>query len=144
MSHNMDVKTKIKDKKALCNALERMGFKDRYEVYNIPEVLMNYMGTPTQDKADIIIRKKYIHRLSNDFGFSMQADGTYKVIVDDGYIRDNSDWVNRLSTFYGVEKMKIECKNQGHQYYEDTDEKNRPRLRINTGAFGSTSSKYTN
>lgn len=143
MSHNLDIKTQITDKVALCRALERMGFKNRYEVHDKAQTLNNWRGYAQDVRAEIIIRKRELSPISNDFGFSKQEDGSYKIIVDTGYIKNQPDWTNRLTTYYGVEKMKLECESRGQKYYEDTDEKNRPRLRIKTGSYGSVSSAYS-
>jgi len=117
-----------------------MGFKGKFEVHDQPQTLMSWNRIQQNVKAEIIIRKQYLSNISNDFGFTLQKDGKYKITVDTGYVEKNAGWVERLSTYYGIEKMKMEAESRGQKVYEDTDEKNRPRLRIKMNG----GSAYTN
>jgi len=141
MSHFVDIVTEIRDKKALIKALCRLGFEGKVEAYDIAQSLYGYQNDVRKEKAHVIIRKKYVGGSSNDIGFEQQVDGrflahisefdqgtgTYKSRSDAGY---GKVWQDKLSTYYGVEKAKMEFEKKGLKYYEDVDEKQRPRLRV--------------
>lgn len=140
MSHFVDIITEIKDKEALIKALERMGFKDKIEVYDVAQNLYGYQNDLRKQKAHVIIRKRYIGSSSNDIGFEKRSErfiahisdfdqgtGEYAGRTDAKY---GETWQKKLYTYYGVEKAKIEFKNKDWEYIEDIDEKERPRLRV--------------
>jgi hypothetical protein len=139
MSHFVDVVTEIKDRKALVRALERLGFKGMIEIHDTPMALFGYQGDKRAQKAHIIIRRRYIGSSSNDIGYEEvngrfvahisefdSGTGTYSSHTD---ARCNQAWQLKLSTYYGVEKVKMEYDLKHIKYEEDVDEKERPRLR---------------
>jgi hypothetical protein len=134
----------IKDTKALVKALERMGFKDKIEVYDKAENLYGYQNDIRKDKAHVILRRKYVGSSSNDIGFERNKDGLFVAHISEfdqgtgqyaGHEgRYGKTWQNKLFAFYGVEKAKMEFDKQGYKlgktYFEDVDEQERPRLRV--------------
>jgi len=132
MSHYAELKTQIKDEKALVAALVRMGFKEEHvEIHKEATNLYGYHGDKRNDKAEIIIRRKYIGGSSNDIGFKKQADGTYKAIISDfdrtsmGY---NQKWLDKTGTYYNVEKSKIAAKHRGFKFKETTTKEGKLQL----------------
>jgi len=132
MSHYVDINTKITDKKALVKALERMGFQDHVEQYNTPTNLYGYHGDIRSQKADVIVRRKYVGKLSNDIGFERAEDGFYRSHISeyDESIGYNSDWTKKLFTYYGVECAKQNADREGLSYTEEIDDQDRIRLRV--------------
>ena len=131
MSHFVDIVTQIKDEKALIRALERLGFKDKIEVHAEAQNLYGYQGDRRSQKANVILRREYVGTASNDIGFEKMPDGKYKAHISEFDSRRYGEtWQNKLFTYYGVEKSKIELEHRGMKYTEDVDEKQRPRIRI--------------
>jgi len=151
MSHYVDVKTSITDEECLVAALCRIENyhechhktwnKTHIEVHNKAVNLYGYHGDVRVDKANIIIRRQFISRASNDIGFRKEADGSYSAIISefDGRSMGFSPaWLQRLTTYYGVEKAKKEFKARGIKYTETTDDKGRVQLKaqVKGGMYG--------
>lgn len=83
------------------------------EDHENPQQLIDFCGRPTRyldkngDKANIIVRRKYVGGSANDLGFVKKADGTYGAIIsefDTG--KHNKQWLNNLKKAY-TEKVGI-------------------------------------
>jgi len=136
VSHFVSIKTKVRDRLALVRALVRMGFsKDQIEVCDAAREMSDYYGG--KKMANVIIRSRH-SGIPSDIGFEKSKDGVYVAHVDEykysGGTHYNAAWQKKLYTYYGVEKAKMELDKQGHKigvnYFEDVDEKERPRLRV--------------
>src|SRR4028118_1606499 len=79
MSHFTCIKTQIKNQDALVKALADVGFKD-VEVHETAQHLYGYQGDVRQQTAEVIIRREYIGRVSNDMGFKRQENGQFEAI----------------------------------------------------------------
>lgn len=131
MSHYVDIETEITDQKALVRALERLGFENKIEIHSSTRNLYGYRGDLRDQKANIIIRKKYVGTAANDIGFEKLSNGKYKAHISEyDHNKYGEKWQNKLFTLYNVEKSKMECEKYNLKYTEDVDEKERPRLRI--------------
>jgi major membrane immunogen (membrane-anchored lipoprotein) len=131
MSHYVDIETEITDQTALVRALERCGFKNKIEIHEKAVNLYGYRGDVREQKANVIIRRKYVGTAANDIGFEKLNDGTYKAHISEyDHNQYNKKWQKKLLTLCNVEKAKIECEKYNLQYTEDVDEKQRPRLRV--------------
>jgi hypothetical protein len=140
MSHFVEIVTVMTDLKALVRALERVGFKGKIELHDNPQNLFGYQGDKRKEKAHVIIRKQHVGSSSNDIGFEKIANG--KIVshiseFDQGkgqYASSrgkyNDEWQTKLCTWYGVEKAKMELEKKGLAYFEDLDDKERPRLKV--------------
>ena len=132
MSHYIDIVTEIRDQDALLQALGRLGFGgNKVEVYKDPTNLYGYTGDKRSQLAHVIIRRRFVGSSSNDIGFLQQGDGRFVSHIseyDQG--KYNQAWQNKLCTYYGVEKSKIELSKKGLSFTEDLDEQQRPRLRV--------------
>lgn len=151
MSHYVDVKTSITDEECLTKALcrvenghdcyHRTWDKSHIESHKQAMNLYGYKGDMRTDKANVIIRRKNVGRASNDLGFVKNADGSYTAIISEFDGRSmgfSSVWLQRLTTYYGVEKAKKEFKARGIKYTETTDEKGRVQLKaqVKGGMYG--------
>jgi len=81
MSHYVNEKTSIKDKKCIIEALEDLGFTKIIDQEN--RHLIGYKGDVRNDTADITIDRSDVSWLSNDIGFQKQKDGTYSIILSE-------------------------------------------------------------
>lgn len=95
MSHYAVVEVQYNDKAMLVEALVNAGFsRDQIEVHEDPQTLKNYNGTLTRvgasdprfaggDKAHVIIRKKHIGGLCNDYGIYVDSvNGSREFVCD--------------------------------------------------------------
>lgn len=80
MSHFTRIKTGIKHTDVLVKALTKMGFK-HIEIHETAQPLYGYQGDRRSDTAEVIIRRKYIGRMSNDVGFKRQENGNFTFLT---------------------------------------------------------------
>jgi len=142
MSHTVDVSTKITDEECLVKALCRVENQTGHifpasiiERHKDP-TLLNLYGSHRTVNAHIIIRRPNLgHGAYNDLGFVKNSDGSYTAVIADKY---DSAWLQRLTTYYGVEKAKKEFKARGIKYTETTDDKGRVQLKaqVKGGIYG--------
>ena len=133
MSHTVDVKTQIIDESCLITALMRVEnptgqafSKEVIEIYKDSVPIQTYQNH-NNTRANVVIRQRNLGDGSyNDLGFVRNSDGTYTAIVADMY---DKTWLQRLTTYYGVEKAKKEFKVKGIKYTETVDEKGRIQLK---------------
>lgn len=102
-------KTIYKDQECLLKALEAQGYpREQVELHEGNGAqLIDYCGRPTHyldptgDKANIIVRRKFVGGAANDLGFKKENDGTYSAIVsryDTG--KHNTKWMTDLKVAY--------------------------------------------
>jgi len=129
MSHFSEFQVKgITDKATLIRALELMGFEGKIEVYDTPQQLYGYRGDARNQKAHIIIRRKYVGNASNDIGFERLADGTYKAWISDyDKTKYSEAWLAKLKTAYSVERISKMAKSKGFMVKQEV-EKNKVKL----------------
>ena len=134
MSHYVDIKTQITDEECLVAALGRIETKqwtpDKIEIHKEAIHLYGYRNDIRSQKANVVIRRRYIGNASNDIGFLKNADGTYTSIISEYDQRLlGPTWLQRLTTYYGIEKAKKEFRAKGIKYTEAIDNKGRIQLR---------------
>jgi hypothetical protein len=101
MSHYTRVRTVLRDPEILVRALAEVGLT-KVERHAQAQALVGYRGDQRAQKAEIIVRRKHIGRLSNDLGFARQADGSYEAIISDfDRRRFDQAWLDRLAHAYG-------------------------------------------
>ncbi len=133
MSHYIDILTQIYDAKALVRALGRLGFENKVEAYEKARNLYGYQGDKRDQVAHVIIRRQHVGQCANDIGFEKTKDGPFKAHISEFDSKEDKyddKWQKKLSTYYGVEKAKMEFESKGLKWEEDVDEKERPRLRV--------------
>lgn len=138
MSEMINTVTKLKDKKALIEALVCMGFDVKHIEDNATAVpLYGYQGDfrtadgrgHTTDpakamKGNIVIRRKHVGGASNDLGFLKNPDGTY-TFTSSAYDRHatigvaketggyNDKWVKRLEGNYNEKLVTRKIREKG-------------------------------
>jgi hypothetical protein len=119
MSHFTRVRTKLRDAEALVAALKAVGLS-RVEVNEEPQQLYGYQGDTRPERAEVIIRRKDIGRLSNDIGFARQADGLFEAIISD-YDRPkyNEAWLAGLSRSYSYAATVKYAETHGYEVATD-------------------------
>jgi hypothetical protein len=105
----------------------------------VPEV-QDHIGNPRQleayyeseqwdQKAEIIIPKRALTRISNDIGFVKKADGTYGAVIGD--IDDktyNDAWMRRLKTVYSEKAIMAVARRKGLRFTGKKTVKGKIRL----------------
>ena len=79
--------------------------------------------------AEIIVRHKYIDSIHNDLGFQRQANGTYKLLIDQSG-RFGSDWIGHLKQQYARANLHRQAKAQGYRVVEEEDEDGSIRIKM--------------
>lgn len=71
------------------------------EIHEVAQNLFGYHGDVRSEKANIIVRRKYVGQSANDLGFVKSADGTYAAIVSEfDSHKHNADWMRALKQHY--------------------------------------------
>ena len=84
MSEYVIIATAFTDASHLVEALVDLGFpRDTIEVHDRPVTLYGYRGDARPERAEIVIRREYVGRGSNDIGFARQADGVFRAIISE-------------------------------------------------------------
>lgn len=123
MSEFKKYPTEYKDKECLKAALAEQGYT-QIEEHEQGQQLFDYHGRATTyldktgDKANIIVRRKYVGGAANDLGFKKEADGTYSAVIsafDRG--KHNVQWMTDLKRKYNEKITNKEAKRQNLKPY---------------------------
>lgn len=125
MSEYRKQTTNCKDRECLIDALVEMGYKrENIEIHEEAQQLFDYIGRATHytdkngDKANVIVRRKYVGGAANDLGFKLNPETrTYEAIIsryDSG--KHNSQWLAGLKTNYSEKTLIKTCKKQGFKF----------------------------
>ena len=100
MSAYSQLQTIYRDRDCLVEALKEMGY-GTVEIHEDAQQLQGYHGDLREQRANVIVRRKYVGNASNDLGFVKKEDGTYAAIVSDfDSIRHNTKWFDGLKRSY--------------------------------------------
>jgi hypothetical protein len=124
MSEYRKSQTNFTDRDCLVESLVAMGYaREHIEVHDIPQQLIDFQGHPTRytdangDKAEVIVRRKYVGGAANDLGFKKEADGKFSAVIsqyDSG--KHNAKWLGGLKTSYSEKNLIKTAKKQGFKY----------------------------
>lgn len=130
MSHFTTVRTLFVMREHLLAALEEMGFK-KIEVHEEAQHLRGYLGDKRKQTAEIIIRKKYVGRMSNDIGFKTTDKGTYDAIISRfDRAKYNKNWMGKLSQRYAYRATLAKLEEQGFDLTEEKKEGDKIHLSL--------------
>lgn len=119
MSHFTCIKTQIKNRDALVQALADIGFNN-VEVHETAQHLYGYQGDVRPQTAEVIIRREYIGAYSNDIGFKQQQDGQFEAIISEYDCSQYSqEWLNNLTQRYGYHMLMETAPAQGFTVEEE-------------------------
>jgi hypothetical protein len=94
-----------------------MGYKD-VEVHDEAQSLTGYYGDTRAEKANVIVRRKFVGSAANDIGFVKTPAGTYSAIIsqyDSG--KHNTKWLDGLKKNYTERVVVKEARKQGLKFY---------------------------
>ncbi|MBN2005067.1 MAG: DUF1257 domain-containing protein [Anaerolineae bacterium] len=121
MSHYTVLNTQFVDVETLVKALSDVGFS-HVEVHDHPQILMDWVGLPRPQKAEVIIRRKYVGRASNDIGFRRQKDGTFQAIISKfDRIRHSENWLQSVARRYAYHATLVTLTRQGFELAEESE-----------------------
>ena len=91
------------------------------EEHETREALYGWKGDRRPQTAEIIIRRKFVGRASNDIGFASTPDGTYEAIISE-FDRQKYDqaWLNKLSQRYAYRAVRDTLAQQGFDLVEES------------------------
>jgi hypothetical protein len=127
MSHFTRVRTTLRDPELLLKALAAVGF-NTVEAHDSPQTLYGYRGDARPERAEVIIRRRHIGRLSNDIGFRRRTDGSFEAIISE-YDRSRHDqaWLTKIARAYGHAAALRYAEDNGYEIDSDVVEKNGER-----------------
>lgn len=136
MSHYTRVRTALTDQDTLVRALNGLGFTT-VESHAAPQPLVGYQGDTRPQKAEVIVRRAFVGRLSNDIGFARAADGTFQAIVGDYDRAEHGDaWLAEVAQRYGYESARAFAEENGYEILTDErDEEGAIRLTLRREAY---------
>lgn len=119
MSQFTEQQTQITDATILKECLAEKGYPT-VEHTEQPQPLLDFQGKQTKyldkngDKAEIIIRRKYVPGMSNDIGFKKNTDGTFSAIISQyDKSHHNDSWMIDLKKKYAEKKIMKTAKKSG-------------------------------
>ena len=109
-------KSTYNDRDCLVAALNEQGYTE-VEVHEEAVNLIGYHGDVRPEKANVIVRRKYIGTAANDLGFVKEADGTFSTIVSD-YDRHKhgAEWMTGLKKAYTEKRLIKHAAKNGLKY----------------------------
>jgi hypothetical protein len=129
MSHFTRIRTALSDADLLVQALATVGFTT-VETHDTPQTLYGYQGDARPDRAEVIIRRAHIGRLSNDIGFRRRDDGTFEAVISEyDRSRYNQPWLTKVARAYGHAAALRYAEDNGYEVDADVlEEDGRRRL----------------
>lgn len=132
MSKFHSLKTQFKDRDALIDSLVEMGYaREHIEIHETAKQLYGFQGDLRSERANVIVRRQFVGRASNDIGWELQADGTYAQHISDfDKGRHDGKWCNGLKRGYTeATTIKTAAKN-GFKYLGKTTENGKIQLKF--------------
>lgn len=122
MSHFSKIRTKFVDPNILQNALAALGFHS-VEVNDKAVNLFGYRGDKRPDRAEVIIRRAHIGKLSNDIGFKLGPNGTFDAIISEFDQKEFGEvWLTKLTRKYAEIAIKTQLSEQGFHLVEESSD----------------------
>jgi hypothetical protein len=116
MSKYATLEAQFNDQECLVKALADMGYKD-VEIHDEAVNLVGYHGDTRAEKANVIVRRKYVGSAANDIGFVKTSDGKFAPIIsefDSG--KHNTKWLNGLKSSFAEHRAAKEARRIGARF----------------------------
>jgi uncharacterized protein DUF1257 len=127
MSHFTRVRTTLRDPELLAAALAAVGFAT-VETHDSPQTLYGYQGDARPERAEVIVRRRDIGRLSNDIGFRRREDGGFEAIISEyDRSRYGQAWLTELARAYGHAAALRYAEQNGYEVDSDVVEESGER-----------------
>ena len=130
MSAYVTVATEYRDEDCLVQSLEEMGYT--VERHKEAQTLYDYHGQKRPERANVIIRRKYVGSLANDIGFVKGEDGNYRSIISeyDGSATFRPEKQKVLAKSYAQKKVIKQAKAKGYQVVEQKTDGGKIKLTL--------------
>ena len=116
MSKYTKQKSTYNDRDCLVAALNEMGYTD-VEVHDEAVNLIGYHADVRPERANVIVRRRYIDTAANDLGFVRESDGTFSAIVSDYDSRKHgAAWMTGLKKAYTEKRLIKHAAKNGLKY----------------------------
>jgi len=114
MSHYSKIQTEIVDQESLLKALAGLGYRN-VEVHDYPVNLFGYRGDMRAEKANVVIRRRFVGDASNDVGFVKNADGIFQAVISEWDQQLlGADWVQKVCQAYAYQAVVAKLEEQGY------------------------------
>lgn len=136
MSMYCVVQTEFKDQESLIDALCETGewTRNQIESHDYPASLYGYLGDARKECANIIIRRAFIGRSSNDIGFIKTSENNYVAIISEfDKNKFNQTWLNKLKQNYAFHVLRRTHEAKGRSVTRERLENGRQRVNIRIG-----------
>jgi len=127
----MTIEIEMSDSECIKSAIKELGYV--FEEHETSQNLCGYMGDQREQKAHIIVRRKYIGYASNDVGFLKKENGSYELIISqyDRRAKHSKKFTKELKQLYGKYKFIKQAKKMGFRVKsQKVDEKGRIKIRV--------------
>lgn len=113
MSSYVKIDVKLTSEESIKEGLKAMDLP--FEEFEVAEPLTDYRGNRrTETRANIIVRRKHLNRLSNDMGFEKLPDGTWRAHVSDYDMPPRSKVWPRFKQEYAVSVNTRAARKKGY------------------------------
>lgn len=133
MSRYCEVQTQFRDREALIDALMETGkwTLAQIEHHTVAQHLLGYHGDKRPEKANIIIRRKFVGSVSNDIGFVIGEDGNYKAVISEyDANKYGPKWIGALTGNYAYQKVRREMEPRGRKVTRERRQNGRQRITV--------------
>lgn len=134
MSHYTTVDLEVKDLECFINALLQSWptplTKEEIEVHGEPQNLYGYQGDIRDQRANIIIRRKQVGRLSNDIGFLVKDGKMTAYISEFDQKRYSSKWLNTVRQNYSINTVEKTAQRKGLRTQRFVNEQGKTVIRV--------------
>jgi hypothetical protein len=113
MSHFLTIRTQIREREQLLQALCELGYQ-HVESHEVAQRLFGYQGDVRPESAEVIIRRTHIGSASNDVGFKQQESGEFTAIISefDRSQKFSTDWLKELNRRYSYNVIHAQAREQ--------------------------------
>jgi hypothetical protein len=116
MSKYTKQKSQYNDRDCLVAALNEMGYAE-VEIHDEAVNLIGYHGDTRPERANVIVRRRYVDTSANDLGFVREVDGTFSAIVSDYDSRKHgAEWMAGLKKAYTEKRLIKHAASKGLKY----------------------------
>jgi len=113
MSEYTSVQVEYSDAECIKAAIKELGYV--CEEHKTAQHLHGYVGDVRKQKANIIVRRKYVGTAANDVGFHKTASGKYELIISeyDRGGKTGKNFLERMKQLYAKHKTVKQLKRMG-------------------------------
>ena len=121
MSAYASLQTQFKDRECLIQALVDQGYaREHIEIHEDAQSLVGYHGDTRAQKANVIVRRKFVGQAANDIGWELQNGSYVQHISQYDSGKHNTKWLDGLKKNYTERVVVKEARRQGLKLHSRT------------------------